>query len=304
MKKRALIIDCRNLGYIAFYSMGDLSFEEKKTGVIFGFFQQLLRLAKKFETDRFIFCWDSRKSYREIVYPPYKNKRNIDEKTDEEKEDLLDAFRQFDDLRLRHLPRFGFGNIFMEIGYEADDLIAKACLILCGRGEDKTARPVIVSSDEDMFQLLNFADQYSPQTKKFHTIKSFEKTWGIKPPDWAKAKAWAGCASDNVEGIRGVAEATAVKYLKGQLKPTSKIFQKIEANKDVYERNIGLVSLPYENERFRPLMNPKVTAQSENFIVEDAVDVFDSLDFRHFLKKDNFQEWRNAFRMEREEIPF
>ena len=66
---KTLIIDCNNLCYGSFYTFGELSHEEKKTGVIFGFLLQLLSLVEKFEANKFMFCWDSERNYRKIIYP-------------------------------------------------------------------------------------------------------------------------------------------------------------------------------------------------------------------------------------------
>ena len=49
----------------------------------------------------------------------------------------------------------------------------------------------------------------------------------IKPFEWHKVKAIAGCSSDNVKGVAGVGEITAIKYLKGELKKESKAHQNI-----------------------------------------------------------------------------
>jgi len=69
--------------------------------------------------------------------------------------------------------------------------------------------------------------------------------YGIAPSQWADVKAIAGCSSDGVEGVRGVGEKTAAKFLRGNLKPASKAHQAIVAGNNVWRRNLPLVRLPF-----------------------------------------------------------
>jgi 5'-3' exonuclease len=122
-----ILIDSNSICHAAKHSMGDLSYEERKVGVIFGFLLQLLSLSKLLKSNRFVFIWDSRKSLREQIFPDYKYKRKNKEKTKEEKEMDDIAYAQFNILRTEIIPALGFQNNFMFDGYEADDLIAKIC---------------------------------------------------------------------------------------------------------------------------------------------------------------------------------
>ena len=70
-----LVIDCSQLCYRSFYTTKDLSYEEERTGIIFGFLKQIFKLAQDFDTKTFIFCWDSAKSYRKQIYSDYKENR-------------------------------------------------------------------------------------------------------------------------------------------------------------------------------------------------------------------------------------
>jgi len=59
-------------------------------------------------------------------------------------------------------------------------------------------------------------------------------------------KAMAGCKSDKVAGICNVGEKTAIKYLNGNLKSTTKAYKDIKDSKDLIESNMKLVDLPME----------------------------------------------------------
>ena len=70
-----IIVDCNNLGFMAHYSAGELSVGDIRTGAIFGFLRSIFLMADRFETSQFIFCWDSKKSFRKKFYPEYKARR-------------------------------------------------------------------------------------------------------------------------------------------------------------------------------------------------------------------------------------
>ena len=145
-----IIIDCHNICYRAFHTTGYLDL-----GIVYGFLKALLDFAKTLESSQFIFCWDSRKSFRKELEPTYKLRPP---KTEEEQEELEEALEQFTQLRKEVLPNLGFRNIFLQPGYEADDLIAHIVQRFPG---DYT----IVSGDEDLYQLLNQSKLYKRQPK-------------------------------------------------------------------------------------------------------------------------------------------
>lgn len=239
---KTLIIDANYLCHRALHTTGDLEFEEVKSGVVFGFLRQLKTIGNHFKSNSLLFCWDSRKSKRKIMYPAYKENRNKDDKLDEtEKEELRkrreSAFKQFTELRKELLPGIGFKNMYIQQGYEADDLIAK---IAMERDDDF----VIITADEDLYQLLEYADLYKPQSKQYVTLNSFQEEFGIHSKQWSRVKAIAGCTSDNISGVNGVGDKTAAKYLNGSLKGHTKTFRKIESSYAQTQNNLQLTELP------------------------------------------------------------
>ena len=279
-----IIIDCNNICYAALHTMGDLSFNEKKTGIIFGFLNQILSLANKFECSNFIFCWDSRKSYRKFIYPEYKANRKKD-LTPEEAKDLKIGFQQFTELRIDVLPRMGFSNVYMQTGYEADDFMAAYFY----KSKDEL---VVVSTDEDMYQILGPKVQlYNQRTKKIKTWAWFTNEYDISPKTWVDVKAIAGCSSDNVKGIVGVGEKTAVKYLRNELKHESKKYRDIIDGKEIIERNKPVVNLPFTKGKLPLVMKEK----KDQFSKEKFIDVFVDYDFQSFLKKDKLDKWCEVF---------
>ena len=235
-------IDCNNLCYRAFYATGNMAYGGNPTGVVFGFLNQLfsyiLNYPEKFTP---VFCWDSKESFRKEIYPEYKQNRRKDQ-TEEQKELFNQLFYQMDLLRRDILPDLGWKkNVMHRPGYEADDLIAF--------GVSKIGRGVnIISSDEDLFQLLNKTKDvliYNPGKNSFFTESNFVTKYGIYPTSWPLVKAMAGCSSDNIKGVIGVGEKTSIKYINSKLDPKTKAFTNILTSQDIVQRNLKLVKLPF-----------------------------------------------------------
>jgi 5'-3' exonuclease len=107
---------------------------------------------------------------------------------------------------------------------------------------------IIVSRDNDFFQLLDEGkvSMFDPVKFGYITKRTFKSKWGIEPKNWDFVKAIAGCSGDGVAGVKGVAEATAIKFLKGELKTTTKKHKDIIANEDMIVDNLRLVKLPWD----------------------------------------------------------
>ena len=100
---------------------------------------------------------------------------------------------------------------------------------------------------------------------RLYTAADFEREWGVKPSFWPSVKAIAGCSGDNVRGIVGVGERTAVKFLKCELKDSSKKYRDIVEGTDTVRTNWPLVKLPYvkmvEEEDLPELREDRLTWQ-------------------------------------------
>ncbi len=250
MRKKWLILDCNYLCHRAKHTTGGLSYENKPTGVIYGFLKTIISFQEMFDTPYIVFCWDSRTSKREDIYPAYKQQRKsrYSDLTDKEIQFEKEFRYQMKKLRRKYLFRIGFKNVFVQPGYESDDIIGSICINL-----PMVDEAVIISSDKDMYQLIRHnVVCYNPQKNKILTLQGFKKQYGIIPEQWIAVKCIAGCNTDEVVGIRGVGEKTVIKYLQGELKETTKAFQKIEKEKVKYtKKNYPLVALP-----FKGTMNP------------------------------------------------
>lgn len=206
-----LVIDSNYMCYLSKFALSEgLWYRGGRTEIIFGVLKNILALAKRFETSDFVFCWDSKESKRKDIFKDYKYKRHQDKTEGELFGDQI-AFRQFDILRVEVLPYLGFSNVFYQKGYEADDLIASAVM------NNQDATNIVISSDNDLLQLLDYCCLYNFSKKETMTKGLFIRKYGILPNQWVSVKKLAGCNGDNVPGVAGVGEVKAIRYIKGEI---------------------------------------------------------------------------------------
>lgn len=228
--------------------MGGLSYKEDVTGVIYGFVKDLAVLETWFGSSDFIFCFDSKISLRQIIYSEYKaqriNKVYEDEDFPKEAKEIEGEFRkQVKRLRKVYLPLLGFKNIFIQKGYESDDIIASICNSL-----PMLDKAVIISADQDLFQLLRKkVSIFDPRTKKEITEIKLKRKFGLDAIEFGIMKCITGCSTDNVKGIPGVGKVTATKYLKKRLSKSSKLYKRIISKEghEIFSRNLDLITLPF-----------------------------------------------------------
>lgn len=279
-----LLIDSHYLGFQALYcrGLGGLSHSDVATGVLFGFLGRILHLGGFFQTNDIVFCWDSPKSYRKRKFSWYKEHRQA--KTAEEQAKLNNLYIQLNLLRDTILPRIGFANQIIQTGCECDDLIAKIV-------EKAESDYVIISADEDLFQLLRGnVRMYNPSKHKMMTAGRFEENFGLPPWRWAEVKSIAGCPTDRVPGVGGVGTPTAIQFLKGELKEGKKkdSIMKGILNGTV-ERNGLLVTLPISRTR-HIITVPNV------FSIQAFTDVCKEYGLTSFLQKGRLSEWESLFK--------
>ncbi len=252
MSQPWVLVDISWLAYRAYYTMGGLEFEDLPTGIIFGVFMQLREIchSPRVRSSRIaIFC-DSRSSIRARTLPTYKGKRH-EMRTPEEVEMIAAMKDQRVTLQEEILPAIGFP-VYMQKGLESDDLMADVASSLSNAPVYKKAgrrQAIMITSDSDLFQCITpIVHWFDPQRDVYHDPSSFAEKYGIYPSKWGEVKALAGCSTDNVPGVGGVGEGTAIKYLNGQLPPHYKAHKHICSKKGEAARlrNRELVVLPHK----------------------------------------------------------
>lgn len=277
MNKKTVLVDCGCLAHRAKHTTG---IRLPKTGVIYGFFTQLLdSITTIGGFDNIAFCWDSKKSIRKKKVSTYKKRKHAEEITKFDE----DCFKQFSLLKFKILPQL-FNNNYVLSGYEADDIVAS--LLLTNVNGNKF---ISITQDEDFYQLLDYTDLYNPMKKSIVTVNKFKQLYGLNSPEqWVLVKSIGGCTSDNVKGASGVAEKTAIKFVKGEC--SRKIAKRIEEHMKTrkYRTDKWLVELPLAGTPAIPLKK----------YIPPKVEKFMSFLDRYRIRTFNLKNWITTFRME------
>lgn len=230
--KRLVIIDGKSVFYRGYYAMGALSTSDgTPTGGIYGFAAIAMEIVKQLNPTKVVVAWDSKSSTakRKALYGDYKAGRT---KPGE------DFYAQIPLLRELILA---LGWAFVECDdYEADDIIGTLALQADEAGDYDT---YIVSSDLDMLQIVD------ENTRMFRILKGFsqleeldvagvEAKYGIKKAQFLDLKALKGDASDNIPGVLGIGEKTAVKLL-GQYGTLDGVYEHLDEIKGSTQKKLA-----------------------------------------------------------------
>lgn len=239
---RYAILDVSNLAYRAWNTIPPMYWRDHPGTLFEAMRVQSAKIENDLAVDTLVFCFDGGSDYRKGIYPGYKQKSVEKRSAETEEEKLLRQmlFEQLKAFRQVHLPTIGAKNVFYAQGFEADDLIAS-----CVRSLSSAKKVYIVSSDEDLLQLIEGSRVvcYRPMKREVVNEDDFRRTHDELPPCMmASVKAWAGCTSDSIEGLEGIGEKKAIKFLQGKGKEEFR--QKFFSQITVYNRNIQLTRLP------------------------------------------------------------
>lgn len=230
--KRLVIIDGKSVFYRGYYAMGALSTSDgTPTGGIYGFAAIAMEIVKQLNPTKVVVAWDSKSSTakRKALYGDYKAGRT---KPGE------DFYAQIPLLRELILA---LGWAFVECDdYEADDIIGTLALQADEAGDYDT---YIVSSDLDMLQIVD------ENTRMFRILKGFsqleeldvvgvEAKYGIRKAQFLDLKALKGDASDNIPGVPGIGEKTAVKLL-GQYDTLDGVYEHLDEIKGSTQKKLA-----------------------------------------------------------------
>ncbi len=206
-RKKLAIIDGKSVFYRGYYAMPNLSTKEGvPTGGVYGFAAMSLELIKKLKPDYVAVAWDKPKTNirkRLKLYPQYKAGRKPAPPDFYTQipilHELLEAF---------HWPLYELDD------YEADDIMGA----LAVQARKKNIETQLITSDLDALQLINGHVKVYALKKGFSNIEefhpeSFEAKYGIKVEQFLDLKALKGDSSDNIPGVPGVGEKTAIQLL-------------------------------------------------------------------------------------------
>lgn len=195
------LVDGSSYIYRAYFAIRHLSSPGgQPTNAIYGFVQMLLKLIKDCQPQQLAVVFDAgRITFRNDLYPDYKaNRASMPDDLRSQVGRIRDVVRAF------NIPALEL------TGYEADDIIGA----LARRHSSKGGQVVVVTGDKDLMQIVT--DQVTlldTMKGKKSGIAEVVERFGVLPEFVPDILGLAGDSSDNIPGVPGIGEKTAIKLL-------------------------------------------------------------------------------------------
>jgi len=283
--KKIILVDGNNLIFRSYYATaysGSLLKNSKgfPTNALYGFVGMMHKIIEEEQPEYIAVAFDIGKNFRKEKYSFYKEGRK---KTPHELHMQEPYARKI--LGAMGIPYFELAP------YEADDIIGTLAKMV---EEDPDFVGTIISSDRDLLQLV------SPQLemkllkqKDFirYDVKTFQQDYGIDPIKIIDLKALAGDSSDNIPGVRGIGEKTALSLLQ-QFGSVEQIYENLDSIK-------GKTKEKLELDKESALMSKEIatiyrdvplniqdleTIRYQKKDSQELYDIYEELEFYSFLK--------------------
>ncbi|MDO8524179.1 MAG: DNA polymerase [bacterium] len=226
--KKLLVIDGNAIVHRAYHALPPMQTKKGEiVNAVYGFCLMFLKALNEIKPDFVVACFDVKgPTFRHEQFKEYKAKRA---KAPDELYAQIDVVK--DVLRAFSVPIFG------EQGYEADDLIATVCYLMQKKQISPKPEIVILSGDMDNLQLVSATVKVYTMRKGLKDVVLYgikevkERYDGLLPSQVVDYKALRGDPSDNIPGITGIGEKTAIQILKdfGSLE---NLYKEVEKNSE------------------------------------------------------------------------
>ncbi|OFS63890.1 DNA polymerase I [Nosocomiicoccus sp. HMSC09A07] len=226
---KLILIDGNSLAFRAFYGLPLLSNQSGlHTNAIFGFQKILDKIIREENPTHFLIAFDAgKKTFRHEKYGEYKGGR---QKTPPELGEQFAPIRKL-------IDAYGIKR-YEEANYEADDIIGS----LSKLADENGMETIIVTGDRDLTQLASehvtiyFTKKGVTQIDKY-TPEFIEEEYGLRPEQIIDMKGLWGDTSDNIPGVPGIGEKTAIKLLK-KYDSVEGVYEHIEELKGKQRENL------------------------------------------------------------------
>ena len=290
MKKRAILIDGNNLLFRSYYATaynGNLMKNSKDfpTNALYGFVNMINKILIEENPEYIMVAFDKGKNFRHDKYENYKAGRI------ETPNDLLKQFPY----AYQILEAMGITALNLE-NYEADDIIGTFARMA---DEDDLYDATIISSDKDLLQLISKEVNVKLLKQSGYILMNtevFRETYKCDPIKMIDLKALMGDTSDNIPGVKGIGEKTAINLISeyGSLEEVynnidnikGKTREKLEIDKDnaFFSKDLATIcknapiGLSFEDIKIKP--------RNE----EELMSIYEELEFFSFIKKEGKKE--------------
>lgn len=282
--KNLILVDGNNLMFRSYYATaysGNMMKTKKgvPTNALFGFISMMNKIIAEEQPKYIAVAFDIGKNFRKEEFDFYKEGRIA---TPEELKMQMPIAREIlDAMGIRH---------FELAPYEADDIIGT---IVKMTELDPEFKSTIVSSDKDLLQLISQETEVKLLKQTDHiryNYELFKQDWGIEPIRIIDLKALMGDASDNIPGVKGIGEKTALKLLQE--------YESLENLYDHIDEIKGKTKEKLESDKENAFMSKKIATIYRdvplNIILEDLlydpgdntklIELYKELEFNTFLK--------------------
>ncbi len=294
--KKLVLIDGNSIMNRAFYGiMGSKALttkDGKYTNAIYGFLAILFKLLEEEKPDYIGVTFDLKApTARHKMYEGYKaNRKGMPTELAEQMPIIKDVLRAMNI------------DIIEKEGYEGDDVIGT----LSRYGEQKGLEVVILSGDRDTFQLATDNVRINiPRTKggktetEIFNREKVKEVYGIEPKQLIEVKGLQGDASDNIPGVPGIGEKTALSLVQkyetidnlykklesGEADVKGKQKEKLEQNKDLayLSRTLGEINTKV------PIEDTLEELKLEEWDKSKVLELFKELNFKRYIDRFNLQ---------------
>ncbi|WP_394188437.1 DNA polymerase I [Paenisporosarcina quisquiliarum] len=287
-KNKVLLLDGNSLAYRAFFALPLLTNESGiHTNAVYGFTMMLQKILDEENPTHMLVAFDAGKTtFRHSTFGEYKGGR---QKTPPELSEQFPYLRKL--LTAYQIPQYE-----LEM-YEADDIIGT----LSKQSELAGDEVVIVSGDKDLTQLS------SPTTTVYITRKGMtdiekytpehiKEKYGLTPDQIIDMKGLMGDSSDNIPGVPGVGEKTAIKLLlehktvdgvyQGLESVKGKLKEKLETNEEQAKMSKVLATI----ETNAPITIGFKDLQYDGPNMEEVLNIWQELSFKSLLEKTTYTQ--------------
>lgn len=283
--KKVILVDGNNLLFRSYYATaytGNLMKNSKgfPTNAIYGFINMINKIINEEKPEYMMIAFDKGKTFRHEKYADYKGGRS--ETPDELKLQFPVAKEICEAMGIHY---FEIDN------YEADDIIGTFAKEV---NNNKDFNATIISSDKDLLQLItDEVDMKLLKQTGFIRMdkEEFRKTYGVDPIGMIDLKALMGDSSDNIPGVKGIGEKTAISLLtKYQTldnlynhldEQTPKLREKLETEKENAYKSYDLATIYCDVDIDTNLNNIKYNGIN----ALEYIKILEELEFYSLIKK-------------------
>ncbi|MBS5798234.1 MAG: DNA polymerase I [Clostridiales bacterium] len=286
MKKKILLFDGLSIANRAFYGIPLLTNKEGRyTNAVYGFLNIMISMIEKEKPDLVGVAFDvSAPTFRHIQNVEYKGTRKGMPQELREQIPLLKEV-----LALMNV------HILQKEGFEADDILGT----LAKAGERDDYNMVVVSGDRDLLQITSEDIELKiPKTKQQGTeiesyfAKDVVEKYEVSPLEFIDVKGLMGDASDNIKGVPGIGEKTAIKLIK-QYHSIENLYEHID---ELTQKKLKENLITYKDQALESKMLATIVCDVpleytwDEFYLdltlsEEAEEVFKQLDFKKLIAR-------------------